>query len=258
MRRRDDWVLVDGDITIRDDLVLRPARPWTPTVHALLAHLRAQGLTCVPEPIGIEGDVEGVSLLPGDSGGDAWKHQHNEAGLRSAARLLREVHDATRGWVPPDDATWCVPAYDPGVTAEVICHGDPGPWNMVWNGDEAVGLIDWDFAHPGVELDDVAYALEYFAPFRSDDHACDPVDGHRFPEPPDRRARVRAFAEAYGLGSTVGLVDRVIARQGTTIDHVRDLAGQGVQPQRYWVEQGYLDDLRTRVVWSREHRHLFD
>ena len=123
---------------------------------------------------------------------------------------------------------------------------------------EAVGLIDWDFAHPAPALDDVAYALEYLAPFRSDDHACDDRDGHHFARPPDRRARLRAFAEAYGLGTTTGLVDRVIARQHDTIEHVRRLADHGVQPQRSWVEEGYLDDLRGRVRWSQEHRHLFD
>lgn len=253
--RRDDWVLVDGDVTIRDGLVLRPARPWTPTVHALLRHLRDQGLTSVPEPVGLRGGVEALAFLPGDSGGDAWRHQATDAGLRSAARLLREVHQATRGWEPPRDADWGLPAKD---GADVVCHGDPGPWNMVWVDGEAVGLIDWDFAHPAPALDDVAYALEHLAPFRSDDHACDDREGHHFAQPPDRRARLRAFAEAYGLGTTTGLVDRVIARQTETVDHVRRLADHGVQPQRSWVEEGYLDDLRGRVRWSREHRHLFD
>lgn len=29
--------------------------------------------------------------------------------VRSAGRLLRGVHDATGGWVPPADANWAVP-----------------------------------------------------------------------------------------------------------------------------------------------------
>jgi Ser/Thr protein kinase RdoA (MazF antagonist) len=259
MRRRDswadEWVLVDGDVTIVGDVVLRPAHPWTPTVHALLSHLRAQGLTCVPEPIAVRDGVEALTHLPGDSGGEAWRHQVTDDGVRSAARLLREVHDATRGWEPPRDAEW---AFPPVPGADVICHGDPGPWNMVWRDGEAVGLFDWDLAHPAPALDDVAYALEYFTPFRSDDHACDDRDGHSFPEPPDRRARLRSFAAAYGLGTTSGLVDRVIARQAATVEHCSDLAERGVQPQKSWVEEGYLDELRGRVRWSREHRQLFD
>lgn len=250
----DTWELVDGDITIRDDLVLRPAHPWTPTVHALLTHLRDQGLTCVPEPVGIRGEVEALRLIPGDSGGDAWQHQHSLAGVESAARLLREIHDASRGFEAPEGAQW---AFAPDPEPDVICHGDPGPWNMVWDGDEAVALLDWDFARPGPALDDVAYALEYFAPFRSDQVACDDVDGHHFAEPPDRPARIAAFAAAYGLGSTHGLVDRVIERQRADIEHVQELAERHIQPQQSWVEAGYLDELQGRVRWSRDHRELF-
>jgi aminoglycoside phosphotransferase (APT) family kinase protein len=255
VRRHRDWQLVGNDVTFVDDLVLRPVRPWTPTIHAFLEHLRGEGLTSVPEPVGIEGDVEAVRVIPGDSGADAWQHQVGEEGVRSAARLLREVHEASRGFARSDRATWALP---PQPGADVVCHGDPGPWNMVWDGPRAIGLIDWDLAHPAPAMSDVAYALEYFTPFRSDELACDDSGGHHFPSPPDRRARLSAFASAYGLESAVGLVDRVIDRQSLTITHVQDLAERHVQPQARWVEEGYLDDLRGRLRWSREHRHLFE
>jgi hypothetical protein len=63
----------------------------------------------VPEPIGLEGEVERLVALEGDSGADGWVHQHSEAGLRSAARLLRTVHDASVGWEPPRAAVLCTP-----------------------------------------------------------------------------------------------------------------------------------------------------
>jgi hypothetical protein len=255
VRRRRDWELVDRAVTITDDLVLRPVRPWTATVHAFLEHLRTAGLTSVPEPVGIEGDVAAVHFIPGDSGDAAWPHEHTAEGVRSAAHLLREIHEASRGFVPPTDATWALAAQP---RADVVCHGDPGPWNMVWDGPRAIGLIDWDLAHPAPAMSDVAYALEYFTPFRSDEVACDTTDGHHFPAPPDRRARLSAFASAYGLESTTGLVDRVIDRQAATISQVQDLAERHIQPQRAWVEEGFLDELRTRLRWSREHRYLFE
>ena len=251
---RAKWKLVDGDITYVDDLVLRPAHEWSPTVHALLTHLRDQGVDGVPEPVGIEDGVEALRFIPGDSGGDAWQHQRSLDGVRSAAELLRRVHEASRSFRPPDDAVW---AFAPHGPADVVCHGDPGPWNFVWEGDRAIALLDWDYAVPGPALEDVAYALEYFTPFRSDEVACDDADGHHHEEPPDRHARLVAFATAYGLESVVGLVDRVIARQQATIDQVHELAERGLDPQRSWVEQGYLDALQGRVRWSRDHRHLF-
>lgn len=245
------WRLVDGDVTIEHGLVLRPVRPWTATVHALLAHLRAEGLECVPEPVGIRGDIEAVTFIPGDAGPDAWPHQVTEAGLASAATLLRQVHDASSGFVPPADPTW---AFAPTDGADVVCHGDPGPWNYVWRDGLAVALIDWEHASPAPALEDVAFALDSFAPFRPDDVALD----HGFTEPPDRRARLRAFAAAYGTGGTAGLVDRVIDRQQTTVTRVLDLAERGLEPWASWVQSGGLDDLRARTRWTREHRHLLE
>ena len=245
------WRLVDGDVTVVDDLVLRPVRPWTPTVHALLAHLRAEGLDCVPEPVGIRGGIEAVTFVPGDAGTDAWPHQASEAGLISAATLLRRVHDATIGFVPPGEPKW---AFVPDDGADVVCHGDPGPWNFVWRDGLAVALIDWEHASPAPALEDVAAALDSFTPFRPDDVAL----RHGFTEPPDRRARLRTFAAAYDTGGTAGLVDRVIDRQQATVTRVLDLAERGFEPWASWVQSGGLDDLRARTRWTREHRHLVE
>src|SRR3990170_9022199 len=91
--RVDTWELVGGDVTVVDGLVLRPARPWTATVHALLHHLRAQGLSCVPEPVDVRDGIEGVRRLDGDAGPACWRHQLTEGAVRSAGALLRQIHD---------------------------------------------------------------------------------------------------------------------------------------------------------------------
>lgn len=143
-----------------------------------------------------------------------------------------------------------------GVVAdEVVCHGDFGPWNVVWSGDRPIGIIDWDHARPAPRRHDVAYALEYVAPFR-DDAEC--LRWLRYAEPPDRRRRLELFAGAYGLTDTAGLVDAVIAVQEQDVDAVRRLAEQGHEPQAGWVADGHLDELRARVAWSRANRHLVD
>ena len=64
------------------------------------------------------------------------------------------------------------------------------------------------------------------------------------------------FAEAYGLGSPSGLVDAVIARQQATLEHVKQLAADGVQPQVELMATGYGDVLRERVAWSKANRDL--
>ena len=220
-------------------------------MHALLAHLRTTAGNVVPTPLAITTAYEEVSFLPGDAGADCWPYQATEQGLRSAARLLRRLHDARTSWVPPADAVWGVAPTEP---PEVVCHGDPGPWNMTWIDGQAAGLFDWDFCHPGPRLEDVAYSLEYLAPFRDDDTA---MRWLGFTSPPDRSRRLRVFCEECGIEST-GVVDAVIDLQRLVIGRVRSLADAGIQPQDEWVAEGYLDELAGRIAWSEAHRNLFD
>ncbi len=239
-------------VSIEDGVVTRPASAWSPTVHTFLRYLRGQGLTCVPEPIAVEGDVERLVVIEGDSGADGWAHQHSEAGLRSAALLLRTLHDASVGWEPPPGAVFCAPDVESGAET-VWCHGDVGPWNMVWEGDEAVGLIDWDFLHRGPRLDDVAYALQWFTPARDDDMA---LTWHHFPTVPDRAARVRIFLQTYGGLPSFDVAEAIATRMEATTAMELSLAEAGVEPQRTWVAEGSQEWAAGEGRWVRQHAHL--
>ncbi|SDM49635.1 aminoglycoside phosphotransferase family protein [Allokutzneria albata] len=245
--------MANREITITGDRVLRPAGWWTPAVHALLEYLHSVGFDRVPRPLGVENGREVLSMLPGHSGRDAWPNVASEQGLRAYAGFLREYHEAVRGFVAPPDAEWALHTGSAGP-GELICHGDFGPWNLVWDGLTPVGVIDFDLAAPADPLYDIAYAVEYSAPFRSDEQV---LRWQAFTEPPDRRRRIGIFAEAYGLTSTEGLVDRVIERQALAAGHVVALADRGLERQRSWVAGGVLDELEERVRWSRENRRLF-
>jgi hypothetical protein len=239
-------------IVLTSETVTRPAGPHTPTVHSFLRHLRSNGLDCVPEPVSLDGETETLRFIEGESGGDGWKHQHDEQGLRSAARLLRRIHDASIDWTPPDDAVFAAPATEGG---DVFVNGDPGPWNFVWREGEAVALIDWDFLHRAPRLSDVAYALRWFAPLR-DDQAT--VEWHHFPEVPDRRERIEAFLDAYGISDDFDVAEAVVQRIRYTNDHVRFLAAQGQEPQKTWVAEGNVEkEELAEIAWIEENRTLF-
>jgi hypothetical protein len=240
-------------VHIVGDVVLRPATDATATVHSLLEHLRARGVRGIPEPLGVDGGTERLRYVEGESGGDGWYHQHTDEGLASAARFLRQVHDASVDWERPADAVWGAPAREGSET--LICHGDPGPWNFVWSDHEAVGLLDWDYVHPAPRLDDIAYALRWFAPLRADEHA---LDWHHFPAVPDRRHRVRVFLEAYGDLPAFDVVDAVADRMRATRDLMAALAARGVEPQRSWVADGAVEREDHEIRWVQEHRHLLD
>lgn len=238
-------------IRIRDDLVTRPATKATPTVHSFLRFLRDRGVDCVPNPVEFANGIETLDYIPGASGGDAWYHQHTAKGLASAARLLRRIHDTSQAWEPPADAVWGAPE----VPADdiVYCHGDPGPWNFIWHDNDAVGLIDWDYLHPGPRLDDVAYALQWFVPLRSDEFT---LEWHHFPEVPDRRQRIAGFLQAYGKLPTFDVVDAVTARMEATRELVEQLAEDGQEPQRTWVLDGALDRDSEEIAWVLRHREM--
>lgn len=253
-----EYVLQEGATGRRvvrvGDTVRRPVYPWTAAVHELLDHLRAVGFTAAPRAMGLDGrGREIVAYIEGSSGPGGWGPVVTDAGLVAFARLLASLHEATAAFRPEPGGPW---AEHFGVPAagRVVCHGDYGPWNAVWRGNEPVGLIDWDHAHAGTRLDDVAYALEYVAPFRDDD-TC--LRWLRYTRPPDRAARLERFCAAYGLTSIDGVVDAVIGRQQETIARVRRLAAAGIEPQAEWVRRGVLAELDARVAWSRAHRRLF-
>jgi hypothetical protein len=107
----DEVVLCGGNMTpvVRvGDTVRRAAGPWTPTIHALLRHLRASGLSMVPESLGIdEQGREIISLLPGQVATyPLADYVLAERTLVRVARLLRAYHDATTSFATLPDAVW--------------------------------------------------------------------------------------------------------------------------------------------------------
>jgi Phosphotransferase enzyme family len=250
LQRRSDRVLVRTGNVVR-----HPLHPWSEATRMLLRHLEAVEFPYSPRLVGHEDGADLLSFIPGASGPDGWAPVVDEEGLAACARLLHAYHQAVAEWRPEVDPTWFDGSVGTGGPGQLVCHSDFGPWNIVWNGTTPVGLLDFEYARPGDPLDDVAYALEYVVPFRSD-ATC--LRWHRFIEPPGRRRRLELFAEAYGLSSAEGLVDRVIMSQREHLQAVRRLAERGDQRQVDLVASGYLLELQDRIRWSLTHRHLME
>jgi hypothetical protein len=190
----DEEVLAGGNMTavVRvGDTVRRAAGPWTPTIHAFLRHLRASGFTMVPEPLGLDDrGREVLSLLPGTPAtyplpAFAWA----DATLTAVAQCLRAFHDASLGFVAPPDARWQWPAHEP---AEVICHNDFAPYNLMFEDGRLTGLIDLDLASPGPRAWDMAYTAYRFVPLTDRANPDAP-----FPGEAAQARRLAAFCAAY-------------------------------------------------------------
>ena len=212
-----------GQIVRRGEAVLRPAGAWTPTVHRFLRHLRASGFAAAPVPLGIDGDREAVSYLAGRVSEDlADPLTGSPAMLRSAAMLLRRFHDASRGFLESDGGpqSWMLPAQEP---CELVCHGDFAPYNVVTDGEAAVGLIDFDAAHPAPAAWDLAYALYRWAPLTDPERPGAIHDGE------DQLRRARLFCDAYGADEAERreLPEMIGRRLEALLDLMRTRAGGG-------------------------------
>ena len=174
------------------DTVRRAAGPWTPTIHALLRHVRAAGFEAVPEPLGIdEQGREILSLLPGRVATYPLdEFVLAERTLARAARTLRAYHDAMLGFVAHPEAAWQWPAHEP---AEVICHNDFAPYNLMVEGEDLTGVIDFDLASPGPRVLDMGYAAYRFVPLTDPANPDVPHPGAAAQAP-----RLEAFCAAYG------------------------------------------------------------
>ena len=183
--------LVGGNstaVTRIGDTVRRTAGPWTPTIHALLRHLRAAGIDEVPEPFGLDDEGrEVLSYRPGEVAGyplPDWLWA--PAIVDEAGALLRRIHDATVSFDHPD-AVWQFPSHDP---VEVICLNDVAPYNMVFVNGRLTGLIDVDTASRGPRIWDLAYLAYRLVPFVED-------AGAPF-TPQEQRERLQRLISAYG------------------------------------------------------------
>jgi aminoglycoside phosphotransferase (APT) family kinase protein len=180
------------------DTVRRPLRPFSLTVQAYLAHLRDAGFTGAPLPFGVdEQGREVLSFVPGDVPRNPLPPETaGDDVLVALARLIRALHEASAGWVPPPGAVWGgSPATTGPVTrrAELVSHRDYHPGNVVFRDGLPVALIDFDLAMPTTRLYDIANALWYWAPLR------DPRDRAPAFADADIPHRVAVFADAYGM-----------------------------------------------------------
>ncbi|RUM03908.1 phosphotransferase enzyme family protein [Rhizobium chutanense] len=226
------------------DTVVRPAGAWTPTVHRLLRHLRSRGFRGAPEPIEISGEgQEVVSYLAGrvcENLGDP--SVGSERVLISAAKMLRDFHSASEGFLESDGEaqTWMLPPREP---REIICHGDFAPYNVAAADGEAVGIIDFDTAHPAPRLWDLAYAVYRWAPLSDPAHP-----GVAFGLDEQLR-RAEIFCTAYGATAEErrDLPEVICRRLQALVDFMLASAAAGDQTFTEDVDAGdalmYLSDI---------------
>jgi len=116
---------------------------------------------------------------------------------------------------------------------DVVCHGDFGPWNIVWRHGLPFAVIDFDNVYHGDAADDVAYALRMFVSY-----------GFDVVEPRELVRRTRAALEGYGANFDVPAI----------LEREYDLAEARCR-RNGWYRQ--LAKLPIERTWLAANRALF-
>jgi hypothetical protein len=232
--------------------VRKPVRRWSPAMRVLLHRLRAAGVNGVPAWYGVDEKYRDIfDYLPGEAGNyPLSEHVRGDIALISAARLLRSIHDASVALVDEPDLPWQSPPIEP---VEVVCHGDFGTYNCVFEAGEAVGVIDFDGAHLGPRWGDLAYGLYRFAPLT------DPANGNGFGDALEQARRARLFLDAYGCTRQQrrDAVDAVGPRMTAAITFMRDAAADGDPNFARYIVDGHADTYLRDIRYVEERADLW-
>lgn len=240
-----------GRVTRVGDTVRRPLRPTTPATHALLRHLEARGFDGAPRVLGVEGDREVLSFIPGEAVFPPYQSWAlTDEALVSVAELLRRYHDAAEGF-DAGGHEWSHAVPGP-FRGGLVSHNDPNLDNVVFADGRAVGLIDFDLAGPGSRAWDVACAARLWAPLRDPRDQPDRVRGRAL-------ERLELFADAYGLArrDRGRVVDALVSTHDWCYAIVRRAVADGHEVfERDWHAGGAVRADRTRAWLAANDRVL--
>lgn len=179
----DEIALSGGAVTegvVRvGDTVRRPPSKAGRLLRDVLLHLERAGFDAAPRWLGVDEQGRDIlSWIEGETftergrmhpyiGEPPDRITFTDEQIAAVMLLLRRYHDAFEG--------------------EVICHGDFGPWNIVWREGLPVAVIDFDQVHPGEASEDVGYVLRFFVGY-----------GYADATPEELVRRTRLALETYG------------------------------------------------------------
>lgn len=247
------------------DTVRRPVGHWSPAVHRLLRHLETAGFEGAPRVLGIdEVGREVLGFVPGDVGTHspenplaAWFRTPEAS--HAVGAWIRQFQTAQSGYRPIESEPWRRAPGRALAPGEVIVHHDVSPYNAVHRPDGRLTVVDWDFARPGGELEDLAWAAWRWVPLMAETwwHTEYGVGDARDLDP-RRRDNLDALCEGFGLvDSRRGeLGDEILRQVSRHADDLEDLARTDPAFARL-LERDYAAAARADARWLTEHRTEF-
>ncbi|MBD7969542.1 phosphotransferase [Paenibacillus gallinarum] len=236
------------------DTVRRELHSDSHRIHKLLQHLEDKGFHYAPKFLGIdEKGREILSFIEGEAGNYPIKeYMWSDETLTDIAKMLRLYHDSVKDF--PFDPSWEAIDHTPGPF-EVICHNDFAIYNIIFDKETPVGIIDYDVAAPGPRLWDIAYTLYTCVPL-SRFHLSE--TGEQILYDPVKHAdrikqRISLFLESYGTEIKSDVLDMVLLRLEGLCKTIARRAKQGEVAFQKMIDEGHPEHYQSDIRFIQEH-----
>ncbi|KIL45474.1 phosphotransferase enzyme family protein [Jeotgalibacillus soli] len=235
------------------DTVRRELKPNSSQIHKLLIHLEKKGFSYAPKFLGIdENGREILSFIEGEAGNNPLKkYMWSDDVLIEIAKMLRLYHDAVSDF-PMDD--WN-PIDNTPDKMEVLCHNDFARYNIIFNGERPIGIIDFDVAGPGPRLWDIAYTLYTCVPLSrlyvsetgGEVYYNSLQDANRI------KQRIRKFFESYSVGMNEEYLEMVLLRLEGLCKTIKRKAREGDVSFQKMIDEGHVEHYQNDIKFIREY-----
>jgi hypothetical protein len=237
------------------DTVRRELKPESPNIHKLLKHLEDKGFSYAPKFLGIdEKGRERLSFIEGEAGHyPLKKYMWSDDVLIEIAKMLRLYHDSVSDF--SFDDSWQSIDNTP-QQFEVLCHNDFAIYNIIFNHERPIGIIDFDVAGPGPRLWDIAYTL----------YTCVPLSRFYLSETDEKKVyydslqhanrvkqRVILFFESYGEGIEENYLEMVLLRLVGLCKTITRKASEGNIAFQKMIDEGHPEHYQNDIKFIREH-----
>jgi hypothetical protein len=238
-----------------EDTVRRELKPDSVKIHKLLQHLESKGFDYAPKFLGIdEKGREILSFIEGEAGNYPLKeYMWSNDVLKEIAKMLRLYHAAVSDFPLSDE--W-KPMDNTPEKMEVICHNDFAIYNIIFNHEKPVGIIDFDVAAPGPRLWDIAYTLYTCVPLSRLYHS-ETGEAVYYDSSTDAdriKQRVKLFFESYGIeGMEEDYLEMVLLRLDGLCKYMIKRASEGDIAFQKMMEQGHLEHYQKEIKFICKH-----
>jgi thiamine kinase-like enzyme len=254
----NEEILTGGNVSTvhrSGNTVRRELKKDSPKIHKLLTHLENKGFSYAPKFLGIdEKRREILSFIEGKAGNYPLKeYMWSNDVLKEIAKMQRLYHDAVSDF--SFDNSWESIDNTP-QPFEVLCHNDFAIYNIIFNHEKPVGIIDFDLAAPGPRLWDIAYTLYTCVPLSRLYHSETGEAVYYNPlKDADRiKQRVKLFFESYGIeGMEKGFLEMALLRVEGLCKTMQRKAKEGDIAFQKMIDEGHYDHYQKELQFIREH-----